>query len=319
MLTDLFAAAPHRDDLIVCGNRRVSSTQIVEQALALAAAFNARGIGHGDLVAFQMPTGIDAVAIYRACWRIGAVAVSVHPQAGAAQIAYLIDQAHPSLLVAHAGLALASEPGTLDIEDLSGGEAPEVDCRDTDDALVMFTSGSTGRPKGVIHTHAGLAAKTRQIAEVHGLGHDDCVLMPAPLAHVSGLLHGALVPAATGAKAVLMKRWDPAVALQAIEDEQVTCMVGPPTFFSDMMDDPAFDRRRVASLRLVSCGGAGVTPAFARRASRELGAVVKRTYGSTEAPSVATSRFDDPVEQMSSTDGRAFGDTRITRKQPHAN
>lgn len=311
MLTDLFAAAPHRHDLIVCGDRRVSSAQLVEQALALAAAFNARGIGHGDLVAFQMPTGIDAIALYRACWRIGAVAVPVHPRAGGGQIADLIAQSHPSLLVSHASLALADEPGALDIEDLNGGEAPEVDCRDSDDALVMFTSGSTGSPKGAIHTHASLVAKTRQIAEVHGLRCDDCVLMPAPLAHVSGLLHGVLVPAALGAKAVLMEQWHPGTALQSIEREQVTWMVGPPTFFIDLMDDPAFDPERVASLRLISCGGAGVTPAFAQRASQELGAVVKRTYGSTEAPSVTTSRFDDPVEKMINTDGRAFGETRI--------
>ncbi|MYA75257.1 MAG: cyclohexanecarboxylate-CoA ligase [Acidimicrobiaceae bacterium] len=311
VLIDLFGAAPQRDDLIVSGGRRVSSTQIVDQALAIAAAFNARGVGHGDLVAFQMPTGIDAIALYRACWRVGAVAVPVHPRAGAAQIADLIDQSHPSLLVSHAGSALADEPGALDIADLSGGEAPEVDGRDSDDALVMFTSGATGRPKGAVHTHASLVVKTRQIAEVHGLTSHDCVLMPAPLAHVSGLLHGVLVPAALGAKAVLMERWNPTVALQSIEREQVTWMVGPPTFFIDLMDDPAFDPERVASLRLISCGGAGVTPAFAQRAGQELGAVVKRTYGSTEAPSITTSRFDDPAEQMIHTDGRAFGDTRI--------
>ena len=129
MLIELFAEAPQRDDLIVCSDRRVSSTEIVEQALGFAAAFNARGIGHGDPVAFQMPTGIDAIALYRACWRIGAVAVPVHPRAGAAQIADMIDQSHPSLLVSHPGFALADEPGALDIEDLSGGEAPEVDCR----------------------------------------------------------------------------------------------------------------------------------------------------------------------------------------------
>ena len=311
MLTDLFGAALERDDLIVCGDRRVSSTEIVEQALGLAAAFNARGIGLGDLVAFQMPTGIDAIALYRACWRIGAVAVPIHPRAGSAQIADMIEQSHPSLLVSVEGFALADEPGALHIAELSGGEAPAVECRDSDDALVMFTSGSTGRPKGVIHTHASLVAKTRQIAEVHGLTSDDCVLMPAPLAHVSGLFHGVLVPAALGAKTVLMEQWHPAAALQAIEREQVTWMVGPPTFFIDLMDDPTFSSERVASLRLVSCGGAGVTSAFAQRASQELGAVVKRTYGSTEAPSVTTSRFDDPVEKMISTDGRAFGETRV--------
>ncbi len=54
MLTELFAAAPQRDDLIVYGDRCVSSAEIVEQALGLAAAFNARGIGYGDLAAFQL-------------------------------------------------------------------------------------------------------------------------------------------------------------------------------------------------------------------------------------------------------------------------
>ena len=165
--------------------------------------------------------------------------------------------------------------------------------------------------KGVVHTHASLEVKTRQIAEIHGLTSDDCVLMPAPLAHVSGLLHGVLVPAGLGAKTVLMEQWHPGAALQAIEREQVTWMVGPPTFFIDLMDDPTFDRERVASLRLISCGGASVTPAFAQRASQEFGADVKRTYGSTEAPSVTTSRFDDPAEKMIDTDGRAFGETRI--------
>ena len=311
MLTDLFATAPERDDLIVSGDQRISTTAVVERAQGLAAAFNARGIGHGDPVAFQMPNGIDAVALYRACWRIGAVAVPVHPRAGGAQIADVIDQSHPSLLVGHPGSALRDESAAVGIDELTGGEAPAVECRDSDDALVMFTSGSTARPKGVIHTHASLAVKTLQIAEIHGLTRDDCVLMPAPLAHVSGLLHGVLVPAALGAKTVLAEHWNPAAALRLIEAEQVTWMVGPPTFFIDLMDDPTFDRERVASLRLISCGGAGVTPEFARRAGSELDAVVKRTYGSTEAPSVTTSRFDDPVDRMTTTDGRAFGGTRI--------
>ncbi len=277
MLIDLFAAAPERDDLIVHRDHRISTAAIVERAQGLAAAFNARGIGHGDHIAFQMPTGIDAIALYRACWRIGAVAVPVHPRAGAAQIDDMIDQSHPSLLVGHPDSALRDVPAAVGVDDLTGGEAPAVECRDSDDALAMFTSGSTGRPKGVIHTHAGLVVKTRQISEIHGLTSDDCVLMPAPPAHVSGLLHGVLVPAALGAKTVLMEQWNSSVALRHIEAEQVTWMVGPPTFFIDLMDDPTFDRERVASLRLISCGGAGVTPAFTHRAGQELGTVVERT------------------------------------------
>ena len=65
-------------------------------------------------------------------------------------------------------------------------------------------------------------------------------------------------------------------------------MVGPPTFFVALMQSPGFSATRVESLRLVSSGGAGVSDAFVAEASERLGCVVKRTYGSTEAPSVAT-------------------------------
>jgi cyclohexanecarboxylate-CoA ligase len=63
----------------------------------------------------------------------------------------------------------------------------------------------------------------------------------------------------------------------------------------------------VASLRQISCGGAGVTPAFVREASAALGCRVKRTYGSTEAPTVTTSTLDDPAGLAATTDGRPVG------------
>ena len=175
----------------------------------------------------------------------------------------------------------------------------------------MFTSGSTGTPRGVVHTHRSLAYKVVHLTEAHGLTRDDCALVPSPLAHVAGLLHGVLMPGASGMKTVLMARWSPEEALALIERESVTYMVGPPTLFTTLMDCDGFEPSRVASLRMVSCGGAGVTPAFCRRAAATLGAVVKRSYGSTEAPTIATSRFDDPTDRMILTDGRAFGDARF--------
>ncbi len=88
-------------------------------------------------------------------------------------------------------------------------------------------------------------------------------------------------------------------------------MVGPPTFFVDLMDDPAFSAERVDSLRLVSSGGAGVAKSFVERATRELGALVKRSYGSTEAPTVATSvATDDPALAMN-FDGHAIGEAQL--------
>ena len=310
-LDALLAAAPDRADAVVHDDTRLSTGELRQHSRDLAGAMNARGIGHGDHVAFQLPVGIEAVAVYRACWSIGVVPVALHPLAGAAQLDHALDQSEPALLISAEGFPLASMAATVGVGDLTGGASPTVEVTATDDALVMFTSGSTGSPKGVVHTHGSLVYKTEESIDVHGLTPDDAVLMPAPLAHVSGLLHGVLVPGAAGAKAVLLSKWDPGHALDLIEAEQVTWMVGPPTFFLGLMDHPDFDASRVASLRLVSCGGAGVSPAFADRARTEMGVVVKRAYGSTEAPTVTTSRFDDPPDRMIGTDGRAFGATEL--------
>jgi acyl-CoA synthetase (AMP-forming)/AMP-acid ligase II len=154
------------------------------------------------------------------------------------------------------------------------------------------------------------------MSRVHGLGPADVVLMPAPLAHVSGLLNAVLLPGSAGMTAVLMDQWDPAAALDLIEAEQVSYMVGPPTFFLELMQAPAFSPERVASLRVISCGGTGVTPAFVEEASERLGARVKRSYGSTEAPTVATWHDGDPPERAATTDGRAVGDVELRIATP---
>ena len=177
---------------------------------------------------------------------------------------------------------------------------------------MLFTSGSSGTPKGVLHTHAALAYKGAEMQSVHGVTASDVVLMPAPMAHISGLCNAVLVPGAGGLASVLMDRWNPERAVDLIESEGVTFMMGPPTFFQTMMAAPNFSTDAVSSMRLISCGGAGVTPAFVEEAGRAFGATVKRTYGSTEAPVVATWHDGDPAERAGAFDGRAIGAAELS-------
>src|SRR5262249_4856564 len=158
--------------------------------------------------------------------------------------------------------------------------------------------------------------KARLMARVHELQRDDVVLMPAPLAHISGLLNGVTVPGVVPFRTVPMARWDPEQALELIERERATFMIGPPTFFVSLMCAPSVKAVRVERLRLVSGGGAGVTEAFVADASARLECVVKRTYGSTEAPTMATSAGGDDPTDARRHDGRAIGEVLLRVSDP---
>jgi cyclohexanecarboxylate-CoA ligase len=319
-LGQLLERRDHDGTAIVEGDRRLSFADVRAQVAAVAQALRDRDVGRGDVVAWQLPNWHETVVLYRACWSIGAVAVALHHRNGVQEVAGQLELLAPSLVLGAPGLPVGQVATVVEVRGDGGYEsllqtapaggdlgavAPE------DRALVMFTSGSSDGPKGVIHTHRSLTHKVTAMPRVHGLGPDDVVLMPAPMAHVSGLLNGVLLPGVTGMTAVLMDQWDPVAALDLIEAERVTYMVGPPTFFLELMQAPTFSPERVASLRVISCGGTGVTRAFVEQASERLGARVKRSYGSTEAPTVATWHDGDPPERAATTDGRAVGDVEL--------
>jgi cyclohexanecarboxylate-CoA ligase len=306
VLTAPSAEAPDRV-VLVDGNRRWSGAELDRRVDTAAAALDGRGVGAGDLVSWQLPNCAEAVLLLRACWRLGATAAPLHHLAGPVEVGALRRRLAPELFLDEPAARESATPPASDAAPLAAGHAAAAD----DIAVVLHTSGSTGTPKGVLFTHRALAHKATQMAELHGLGPDDVVLMPAPLAHVSGLLNGVLVPGVVPFRSVLMARWSPEEALGLIEAEGVTFMVGPPTFFLGLMAAEGFSPARVASLRLLSVGGAGVTPEFVERAAGALGAVVKRTYGATEAPTMTTAYGTADPDERARFDGRAVPHARL--------
>lgn len=278
------------------------------------------------MVAWQLHNGVVAALLYRACWRLGAIAAPLHHAAGEHEVVAALDQVDPRVVLAPEAAAVESvrscvrlaPPGPDGPGLPLGAPVPSHDspARSFDLAAVLFTSGSTGRPKAVLHTQRALAWKALVMRGVHGLDGTDSVLMPAPLAHISGLLNGVLLPAAAGMRSVLMARWDPDRALHAIAGERISFMIGPPTFFVGLMAASRFSPPAVASLRLVSSGGAAVTPAFVDEAAASLQCRVKRTYGSTEAPTVTTTTASDSQAMARDTDGRAVGEVELRVSDP---
>ncbi len=332
------AARAGERPMLVEREARLAFAAVAARATALAGGLAARGVRAGDAVVVQLPNWSETVVVLLALARLGAVAVPVLPIQRERELGFILRQTaaraafipgrlrdcdHRGLLAALRAALPALETVVV-VRDEAGPDAhdfgavaatttaPPPAASDPDAVtLVMYTSGTTAEPKGVLHSHQTLLAEARSLAGAHGLGPDDTVLMPSPLTHVSGLMHAVLVPAALGSRAVLMPRWDAGAALQLIARERVTYMVGAPTFLRDLARHPDVATTDLASFRLFSCGGADVDPTLVAEATARLGCVVKRVYGSTEFPTVATTGPDDPPARRADSEGRPIGAAEI--------
>ena len=176
---------------------------------------------------------------------------------------------------------------------------------------MLWTSGTTADPKGVVHTHQTLRHEADSIASAHAMRAGESLLLPMPVTHVAGLTYGLLLPVTSGITAVLMDTWDPGVALELLERERIAVMISTPVFMRTMIDHPRFATSDTTTLRLFSLGGAGVAPAMVREGAHAFHCWCKRTYGSTEYPTLTTGRLGDDPERDATTDGPLIGASEL--------
>jgi cyclohexanecarboxylate-CoA ligase len=239
----------------------------------------------GEVVFTQLPNRVDAVVACLAASRAGAVHSPIVATLGS-----------------HEKDAIEAQVGALDPR----GAGPDAI------SVVLWTSGTTAGPKGVLHSTTTLAAECRSISDFHRLTGDEVFVMPAPVAHISGLLYGVLVPIWLGATSVLIERWSPETFLAAVEREGGTFCGGPPTFLQGAVDAPDLDRYDLSSLRIFPTGGADVPPDLIRRAIDRLGVRTGRGYGSSEFPSITSSAGpDESIERRIHTEGRPIGANQV--------
>jgi acyl-CoA synthetase (AMP-forming)/AMP-acid ligase II len=301
-------------------------------AARLAGGLAARGLGAGDVIAYQMPNWIETLTVLWAGFRIGATMVPIIHFYGPREVEFILRQSGARALVTSSAFGavdhldnLASIRGRLDaletvvvagaadrVASVPGGVAlaelaeapPLATAADVDPdtpAMVGYTSGTTADPKGVIHTHRTLLAEVRQLASMnHAEGR--ALVMASPLAHMTGMLGGSLVPLHHGNPIELIDRWDPGRVLELMTEHDLSPAGGATIFLTSLLDHPSFSPEHVAAMPRFGLGGAPIPAAVAERAEA-LGIRITRAYGSTEHPSITGSLATDPVHARTRTDG----------------
>jgi long-chain acyl-CoA synthetase len=244
----------------------------------------------------------------------GRGAVLINPLAAPAEIAHQVADAEVGAvftiaamqgrLPAHLPRVLLDEAPRTATFTVPGGDAVEVDLgthfglsldgdadapgRDEECAIV-YTSAMQGTPLGAILTHRNLMANARQTVEAAANVGDDHVLAVLPFSHLFGLTVSLMAPLMAGARVSTMARFNPISALDIIEREGITEIVGVPAIFSGLL--AALERRggvlRDSALRLCICGGAPLSVALQERWAAATGVELRQGYGLTEASPVA--------------------------------
>ena len=274
-----------------------------------AAVLKAHGVSKGDRVVVQVQKSPEAVLLYLACLRAGAVYIPLNPAYTLPEVSYFVEDATPRLIVcepaaeqqftqAFAGkggaqILTLDNVGTGSLTDLamaSKADPTIADCNGDDLAAILYTSGTTGRSKGAMLSHGNLSSNARVLHDYWGWVPGDVLLHALPIFHVHGLfvaLHCALLNAST---VVFHEKFDAGEIVKALPD--VTVMMGVPTFYTRLLDTPGFDRQTCRNIRLFISGSAPLLSDSFNAFEALSGHKILERYGMTEAGMIASNPYD---------------------------
>jgi cyclohexanecarboxylate-CoA ligase len=178
-------------------------------------------------------------------------------------------------------------------------------------AQLLFTSGTSGEPKGVLHRNDVLMRAAAMEVEHLGLGPEDRVFVPSPLAHQTGFLYGMWIAILLGVPQILQSVWNAPRALRALNDWDGTFVQAATPFLADLVKAVEDGERPPAALRIFVATGAAVPRGLAERATRILGTTVCGGWGTTESGLGSLAAPGDEPAKVWGTDGRALRGIRL--------
>ncbi len=325
-LDDALRRHPRRVVLRTPQGRELSYAELHDAVARYAAALSARGAAPGERVAVQVDKSMEAVLLYLACLRMGAVFVPINVANTAHEVEYFLTDSQPRVAVVRPAdlpvlAPLAQRAGVLHVETLGAagegslpalagqllepdivlpGSSPEALRAGTasprlnadSPAALVYTSGTTGRSKGAVLTRGNLASNAAVLAAAWRFTPDDVLLHTLPLYHVHGLFVAINTVLASGSGLLLLPKFDAALVLRWLPEVSVS--MGVPTHYTRLLQEPGLDERVAARVRLFVSGSAPLLVETHREFRRRTGHTILERYGMTETLMITSNPFDGP-------------------------
>jgi long-chain acyl-CoA synthetase len=283
-------AAAARGDHVAIRHRERELTygELDERSSRLAQALRALGVGKETRVAYLDRTAPEIVELLFATSKLGAVTVPLNWRLAPPELAAVIADADPAVLIAgqsYAGVAArnvvvvgpeyeqwlaAHEP----IDPGGRGEGSDI-------VLQLYTSGTTGVPKGVLTTHRNLAAAA-DASPLWEFDAETVSLTPLPMFHIGGI-GWTFLGLWNAATTVLVSEFVPEDVLDAVERQRVTNAIFVPTMLQLLTDVPGAAERDYSALRSITYGASPITTPVLKAAMHTFRCSLYGVYGLTES------------------------------------
>src|ERR1700722_9390395 len=251
---------------------RITHAAYRERAERLAGGLARAGIRPGDRVVVVSQNNLEFIDLYGAVARLGAILVPVNWRLSPEEVAYVVADAAPKIVIADAanqpllqtaqasltmverwyGIDAHPAPFTPYAALLDGAGQTSLPTPHGDAGLVMIhTAAVGGRPRGAVLSHSNLIANSTQLMHYWSLTPDDVNLGVLPLFHVAGLAMLLSAQYAGGASVILPK-FDAGTALDAIHRQRVTMLAEFPPILTSLLDAAEITPTELSSLRIAT-------------------------------------------------------------------
>jgi malonyl-CoA/methylmalonyl-CoA synthetase len=265
------------------------------------------GVRPGDRVAVQVEKSPNALCLYLACLRTGAVYLPLNTGYTPSELAYFVGDAEPRLFVCatrNLEKIAAAIPSlaflTLDDDGEDGSlireaqampvDFPDADIGPQDLASILYTSGTTGRSKGAMLAHGNLVSNAETLKSLWRYTADDVLLHALPIFHIHGLFVASNITLISGASMILLPKFDLDAIVRALPS--ATVMMGVPTFYTRLLADPRLNAGVTRNIRLFVSGSAPLLAETHRAWQAATGHAILERYGMTETNMNTSNPYD---------------------------